>query len=175
MNWGIRKQIALCAAKAVASIHNQLTKNGEALVCGVIKSSNILIGTDFSACLSSYETPYLVPTSLIIRRNHGRIAPELRHGRNYPKNFTQKSDVYSFGVLLLELITGKRPSMTNLGEYILEKTKKDGLKGIYDMEIGEVKENMIGMARVAQLCVSREPKDRPSMDKVVSLIQGLPE
>lgn len=171
----MRKHIALCAAKAVAFIHTQVTKNGEALVCGVIKSSNILIRLDCSACLSSYETPYLVSPATIIRRNPGRVAPELTHTRNSRKMFTQKSDVYSFGVLLLELITGQRPTMIDLGEYILEKRKREGLTGIYDKRLGEVKENMIEMVGIARVCVSRNPRDRPSMDIVVQMIQSLEE
>ncbi|KAK6253593.1 hypothetical protein QUC31_015313 [Theobroma cacao] len=170
LNWGIRKQIALCAAQAVASIHSRVTPNGEALVCGVIKASNILIRMDFSACLSSYETPYLVPPEKMIKRNSGRVAPELK---NLPKMFTQKSDVYSFGILLLELITGKRPSVTNLGAYIKEKKRKEGLTSICDEKLGEVKENMVGMIEIAWLCLSRNPQDRPSMDKVAQMIKSL--
>ncbi|XWS67979.1 hypothetical protein CRYUN_Cryun04dG0050900 [Craigia yunnanensis] len=87
--------------------------------------------------------------------------------------FTQKSDVYSFGILLLELIIGKRPSVTNLEEYILEKKRKEGLKSICDKKMGEVKENMVGMIEIAWLCMSRNPRDRPSMDNVVQMIKVL--
>ncbi|XP_022763329.1 probable inactive receptor kinase At2g26730 [Durio zibethinus] len=169
LNWGIRKQIAFCAAQAVASIHSRVTDDGEALVCGVIKSSNILIRMDFSACLSSYETPYLVPPEMIIKRNPGRVAPELK---NHRKMFTQKSDVYSFGILLLELITGERPSLTNLAEYMLEKKRK-GLNSICDKKMGKVNENMVGMIEIARHCLSRNPQDRPSMDDVGQTIQTL--
>ncbi|GFY95060.1 EF-TU receptor [Actinidia rufa] len=82
LSWGVRLRIAFCAAKAVASLHKQVTRKGSNLVCGVIKSSNILIQLDFSACLSGYETPYLIPPSTIVRRNPGRVAPELT---NHPK------------------------------------------------------------------------------------------
>ncbi|XVE66896.1 hypothetical protein DITRI_Ditri08aG0116700 [Diplodiscus trichospermus] len=170
LDWGIRKQITFCAAQAVASIHSRVTTNGEALVCRVIKASNILIRVDFTACLSSYETPYLVPPEMIIKRNAGRVAPELR---NQPKKFIQKSDVYSFGILLLELITGKRPSVTNLGEYIQEKNRKKGFNSICDKKMGEVKDNMVGMIEIAWLCLSRNPQDRPSMDDVAQMIQVL--
>lgn len=87
--------------------------------------------------------------------------------------FTQKSDVYSFGVLLLELITGQRPTMTDLGEYIIEKRKQEGLKGIYDKRLGEVKENMVELIGIARLCLSRNPQERPPMDRVVHMIQDL--
>ncbi|XP_031249503.1 probable inactive receptor kinase At2g26730 [Pistacia vera] len=170
LSWRARKHIAVCAAKAVAFLHTQVTKNGEGLVCGVIKSSNVMIQLDFSACLSGYETPYLVPPATIIRRNAGRIAPELRH----TKVFTQKSDVYSFGILLLELTTGKKPAVTNLGEYIWEKRKQERLKGIYDKRMGEIlKENMVEMLEIAQLCLTRNPRERPAMDRVLQMVQDL--
>ncbi|KAA8545895.1 hypothetical protein F0562_020654 [Nyssa sinensis] len=173
LNWGIRQQIALCAAKALASIHSRVTKSGKALVCGVIKASNILIRLDFSACLSGYETPYLVSHGTIIRRNPGRVAPELIQMQNSPEVFTHKSDVYSFGILLLELITGKKPMVTNLEEYVKEKRRREGLSGVYDKRIKDVKENVADMLRIAGLCLSHNPRDRPSMDKVVQMIQGL--
>ncbi|KAH7516854.1 hypothetical protein JRO89_XSUnG0162500 [Xanthoceras sorbifolium] len=174
LSWGVRKHLALCAAKAVAFLHTQVTKTGQLLVHGVIKSSNILISPDFSACLSSYETPYLVSPSILIRRNPGRVAPELiRNTQKHTGVFTQESDVYSFGVLLLELITGKRPAVTNLGEYILEKRKTEGLNGICDKRMGEVKEDMVEMLGIARICLSRNPGDRPAMNRVVQMIQDL--
>ncbi|KAH1098990.1 hypothetical protein J1N35_015911 [Gossypium stocksii] len=170
LNWEIRKKIALYAAQAVALIHSRVTKNGEPLICGVIKASNILIRVDFSACLSSYETPYLVPPEMIVKRNPGRVAPELKY--HYKKTFTQKSDVYSFGILLLELITGQRPSMTNLSAYLREKKIKGALDNLCDTKMGsEVNESMVEMIEIAWSCLSCKPRDRPSMDDVVHMIQ----
>ena len=125
---------------------------------------------DFSTCLSSYETPYLVPPQMMIKRNSGRVAPKLK---NHPNKFTHKSDVYSFGILLLKLITGNRHSVTNLGEYIQEKKRKERLDCICDKKMEGVKENMVGMIEIACLCLSRNPQDRPSMDDVVQMIQVL--
>ncbi|KAK0583347.1 hypothetical protein LWI29_035993 [Acer saccharum] len=175
LSWGARKHIALCTAKAVAFLHTQVTKNGQSIVYGVMKSSNILIQPDFSACLSSYETPYLVPPSTLIRRNPGKVAPEvmIRNAKKYTRVFTQESDVYSFGVLLIELITGMRTAVTNLREYILEKRKNEGLNGICDKRMGEVKEDMVEMIGISRICLSRNPGDRPVMNRVVQMIQDL--
>ncbi|KAK2991458.1 hypothetical protein RJ640_016493 [Escallonia rubra] len=175
LNCKIRLQIALDAAKALASIHNQVTKDGRSLVCGVIKSSNIMIRIDFSACLSSFETSYLVPPAIIVRRNPGRIAPELTYYQSIPKVFTQKSDVYSFGVLLLELITGKRPSVTNLGEYVKEKARREGLKAVPDKRMVNAKEIVADMISIAGQCLTKNPRERPPMDRVVEMIQELQE
>ncbi|KAL6347910.1 hypothetical protein AAG906_037639 [Vitis piasezkii] len=173
LNWEIRWGIALCTAKAVASIHTHITKHGDSLVCGVIKSSNILIRTDFSACLSGYEIPYLVPARTIIRRNPRRVAPELLSSHSCSPMFTKKSDVYSFGVLLLELITGEKPSVTNLAEYVREKKKKEGWTGVFDKKLGNVTDNMHKMYVIAKRCLSYNPNERPPMKRVVQEIQEL--
>ncbi|KAL4588765.1 hypothetical protein LXL04_001660 [Taraxacum kok-saghyz] len=166
LNWEIREQIVLGGAKSVASIHSR------GLICGVIKSSNFLIQSDFSPRLSSYETPYLISTSTIIRRNCGRMAPELTRTRSISRSFTQASDVYSFGILMLEIITGKKPSVTNLGQYVLEKRKREGLKGVPDKRMTCVKENISNMIMIAGACLLSDPKQRPSMGSVVEMIQG---
>ena len=173
LNWGIRQEIALCVAKAVASLHSLVTENGKPLVCGVIKASNILIRVDFSACLSDYEAPYFVSPGTLIRRNPGRIAPELTQGQNSPKVFTEKSDVFSFGILLLELITGKRPTVTNLEYYVKEKQRREGLNGVCDKRMVNVKENVADMLGIAGLCLLHKPNDRPSMDRVIQMIEIL--
>ncbi|XP_076954795.1 putative inactive receptor kinase At5g16590 [Bidens hawaiensis] len=172
LNWKIRQQIALGAAKAVASIHSRTTEKGEPLVCGVIKSSNFLIQTDFSPRLSSYETPYLISPSNIIQRNCGRMAPELTQTRCVYKFFTRSSDVYSFGILMLEIITVKKPSVTNLGEYIAEKRKREGPNGVPDRRMAGVTDNVTAMIMIARMCLLSDPKQRPSMEGVVEMIQS---
>ncbi|WCJ33794.1 Leucine-rich repeat protein kinase family protein [Euphorbia peplus] len=173
LSWETRRHAALCVAKGVAFLHNHVTKKGNAIVCGVIKASNILIRTDCRACLSGYETPYLVAPATIIRRNPGRVAPELTSNQNYPKMFTPKSDVYSFGILLLELITGKRSIVTNLGEYVIEKRKREGLRGICDPKLGDSKESMREIIALAENCLSDNPKKRPSMETIVQILQQM--
>ncbi|XP_024979090.1 probable inactive receptor kinase At5g16590 [Cynara cardunculus var. scolymus] len=172
LSWKIRQQITLGAAKAVASIHSRFTETGEPLVCGVIKSSNFLLQADFSPRLSSYETPYFISPSTIIRRNCGRMAPELTRTRRISKSFTQASDVYSFGILMLELISGKKPSVTNLGQYVAEKRKREGPKGVPDKRMSDVTENVSLMIIIAGHCLSSDPKQRPSMGRIVEMIQA---
>lgn len=139
----------------------------------MIKSSNFLIQSDFSPRLSSYETPYLISSSTIIRRNCGRMAPELTRTRSISKSFSEASDVYSFGILMLEIITGKKPSVTNLGQYVAEKRKREGMEGVPDRKMTGAKENVSGkMIMIAGLCLLSDPKQRPSMGTVVEMIQA---
>ncbi|CAH1433169.1 unnamed protein product [Lactuca virosa] len=150
LNWEIRQQIVFGAAKAVTSIQSR------GLLCGVLKSSNFLIQSDFSPRLSSYETSYLISTSMIIRRNCGRMVPKLKRTQSISKSFSHTSDVYSFGILILEIITGKKPSVTNLGQYVMEKRKREGLKGVPDRRMFGVEENISASSMIMIVEKKRE-------------------
>ncbi|KAG9455212.1 hypothetical protein H6P81_008116 [Aristolochia fimbriata] len=187
LNWGIRLQISLCAAMAVANLQSRASHGGKPLVCGVVKSSNVLIRTDFTACLTSYETPYLSSPAVLIRRNTGRIAPEVlmkSQGSNHQPNFTHKSDVYSFGVFLLEIVTGKKPVFSNddrdeirLVDYVKNNIRMNGgivlLHTIYDRKMGEATDSMRKMIEIALLCIRSDPSERPTMESIVTMIQQL--
>ncbi|KAJ8645631.1 hypothetical protein MRB53_007379 [Persea americana] len=154
LNWGIRWHVALCTSMAVAAIHSRVTENREGLVCGVIKASNVLIRTDFSAFLSGFESPYLAGPKLIIRKNPGRVAPELVHG---------KKPMFS-----------DEHGQVKLVQYVQYKREREGLQGIIDPKMVDiVDDGIVNMVKIAELCLKQNPKERPTMDRVVSMIQHL--
>uniref|UniRef100_A0A0E0JDA6 Protein kinase domain-containing protein n=1 Tax=Oryza punctata TaxID=4537 RepID=A0A0E0JDA6_ORYPU len=105
----------------------------------------------------------------------GYIAPEL-----YPRKFgtvSYKSDVYSFGMLVLEMASGRRnsdPRIENqnevyIPEWIFEKIiSGQELEPTREMTQGE-KEMAIKLAIVALWCIQWNPKNRPSMTRVVNM------
>jgi serine/threonine protein kinase len=99
--------------------------------------------------------------------------------------YTDKSDVYSFGVILAMLLTGRDPS----DQFLTAESSRDGLvcwlrhkqqageaKEALDTSIlgdeGEEEEMLMAM-RIAVVCLSDLPADRPSSDELVSMLSQL--
>jgi hypothetical protein len=82
----------------------------------------------------------------------------------------------------MEIISGKRSVDAEFGDgnsivdWVRSKIKaKDGVNDILDKDAGasiaSVREEMMQMLRIALLCTSRNPADRPSMRDVVLMLQ----
>lgn len=97
----------------------------------------------------------------------------------YTLQVDEKSDIYSFGVVLLEIISGKRAVAAEFGDgncivdWVRFKIKaKDGIKEVLDENAGascpSVRDEMLMLLKIALLCTSKHPAERPSMRDVVS-------
>ncbi|CAL1411984.1 unnamed protein product [Linum trigynum] len=112
LDWFTRMKIALGAAKGLEYLHD---KANPPVIYRDLKSSNILLDSEFTAKLSDFGLAKLGPTgdkthvSSRVMGTYGYCAPEYQR----TGQLTIKSDVYSFGVVLLELITGRRVIDTN--------------------------------------------------------------
>ena len=82
----------------------------------------------------------------------------------------------------MEILTGKRSVESEFGDgncivdWIKSKIRmKSDVKDVFDKNAGascaSVREEMTLVLRVALLCTSRNPADRPSMRDVVSMLQ----
>ncbi|CAD6253221.1 unnamed protein product [Miscanthus lutarioriparius] len=111
------------------------------------------------------------------RGTMGYIAPEL-----YSRSFggvSHKSDVYSFGMLVLEMVSGKRnsdPSVDSqnevyLPEWIFEKVIT-GQDVVPKEMTGEEREKVRQLTIVGLWCIQWNPRNRPSMTKVVNMLTG---
>uniref|UniRef100_A0ACD5TRX3 Uncharacterized protein n=1 Tax=Avena sativa TaxID=4498 RepID=A0ACD5TRX3_AVESA len=149
-----------------------------------IKPHNILLDYNFNPKISDFglsklcERDQSIITLTTARGTMGYIAPEI-----YSRNFggiSYKSDVYSFGMLVLEMVSGRRnsdPSSESqnevyLPEWIYEKVIiGEELVATLEMTIEE-KEKVRQLAIVALWCIQWNPRNRPSMTKVVNMLTG---
>ncbi|GFS46634.1 leucine-rich repeat protein kinase family protein [Actinidia rufa] len=165
LHWTSCLKIAEDVAQGLSYIHQAWR-----LVHGNLKSSNVLLGSDFEACLTDYCLSLLIITpSLSTDPNSGsHIAPEARKPNHQPAS---KADVYSFGVLLLELLTGKSPcqhpclTAEDLIHWVRLAREDEG---------GE-DHRLAMLVEVAMACSSASPEQRPTMWQVLKMIQEIKE
>ncbi|KAF2948078.1 rust resistance kinase Lr10 isoform X1 [Oryza sativa Japonica Group] len=149
-----------------------------------IKPNNILLDYNFSPKISDFGLAKLcardqsIVTLTAARGTMGYIAPEL-YSRNFGE-ISYKSDVYSFGMLVLEMVSGRRnsdPSVESQNEVYFPECIYEQVTTGRDLELGremtqEEKETMRQLAIVALWCIQWNPKNRPSMTKVVNMLTG---
>ncbi|KAJ7965366.1 putative Kinase [Quillaja saponaria] len=147
-----------------------------------IKPHNILLDENFTPKISDFGLAKLCPVNRSIvtmtaaRGTIGYMAPEL-----FYKNIggvSYKADVYSFGMLLLEM-SGRRknlnPFVENLSQIYFPSWVYDQFLEGKDIEIDatEEEERLVKkMILVALWCIQMKPSDRPSMNKVVEMLEG---
>lgn len=95
---------------------------------------------------------------------------------------TEKSDVYSYGVVLLEILTGKEPTDSQIPENAhittwvnteLRERRKE-LTSVLDPQLllqsGTQIQEMLQVLGVALLCVNPCPEERPTMRDVTAML-----
>jgi serine/threonine protein kinase len=98
----------------------------------------------------------------------------------YTMKVTEKCDIYSYGVVLLELLTGRTPVQSldqggDLVSWVRNYIQVHSLSpGMLDDRINLQDQNtiphMITVMKIALVCTSMSPLDRPTMREVVSML-----
>lgn len=98
----------------------------------------------------------------------------------YTMKVTEKCDIYSYGVVLLELLTGKTPVQaidqggdlaTYARNYVRDHSLTSGiLDPRLDLDDEQTVSHMITVLKIALMCTSMSPFDRPSMREVVVML-----
>ncbi|MCO5604578.1 hypothetical protein L7F22_058746 [Adiantum nelumboides] len=176
-DWMTRYKIAMGVAQGLCYLHHDCFP---VVVHRDVKSNNILLDSNMEARVADFGVAKLIEETesmSVIAGSYGYIAPEYA----YTMQVDEKSDIYSFGVVLLELLTGKRPieaeygDAVNIVEWVREKVQ-GGEEAVAEVLGGEgaalswIREEMTLVLRVALLCTSKAPIDRPSMRDVVTML-----
>ncbi|CAO2825680.1 unnamed protein product [Amaranthus hypochondriacus] len=182
-SWKIRIKIALDASRGIEYLHNYAVPP---IIHRDIKSSNILLDSDWTARVSDFGLSLLSPESAQDFRptkaagTVGYIDPEY-YGLNV---VTVKSDVYGLGVVLLELLTGKRAIFRDKNsdgdpisvvDYAVPAILAGELAMILDPRVDPPESNESEavelVAYTALHCVNLEGKDRPTMTDIVANLE----
>lgn len=180
-SWIGRLKVALDAAQGIEYLHF----GGIARVLHRdVKSSNILLDSDFTAKVADFGLSVLADKDddLITVRAAGTVGyldPDYyRSG-----HVTAKSDVYAFGVVLLELLSGKRAihrgengTPCNLIDSAVPFIVNGEITRILDPKLLNPSplemEAVTVLAFLAVDCVDLDAQNRPPMTEVVSQIKA---
>ncbi|OMO74236.1 hypothetical protein COLO4_26653 [Corchorus olitorius] len=181
LTWNLRMKIAIDVARALEYLHENCNPP---VVHRDIKSSNVLLDSNFNAKLSDFGLAVTTGSqnkNVKLSGTLGYVAPEyLLEGK-----LTDKSDVYAFGVVLLELLIGKKPlekmspsQCQSLVTWAMPQlTDRSKLPSIVDPVIRDTMDlkHLYQVAAVAVLCIQPEPSYRPLITDVLhSLIPLVP-
>ncbi|XP_073145960.1 LEAF RUST 10 DISEASE-RESISTANCEUS RECEPTOR-LIKE PROTEIN KINASE-like 2.5 [Henckelia pumila] len=157
-----------------------------------IKPHNILLDKDLNPKISDFGLAKLCPnrssivSMLVARGTIGYIAPEV-----FCRNFgevSHKSDVYSYGMMVIEIVAGKHDPDTQIGvdpstemyfpDYVyklleINSGNSYNLKEITHENGWKVSKRKLII--VGLWCIQTDPKNRPSMNRVLEMLEGNPE
>ncbi|URE29969.1 STYKc [Musa troglodytarum] len=178
--WGKLFQIAVGVARGLEYLHRGCNSR---IVHFDIKPHNILLDEDFSPKISDFGLAKLCSQKETIlsvadaRGTAGYIAPEV-FCRSVGVAST-KSDVYSYGMMILEMAGGRknvkahadRTSEVYFPHWVYEHVDRGGELRAYDVT-AETEEIARKMVLVGLWCIQMVPADRPSMSRVVEMLEG---
>ncbi|KAL3741332.1 hypothetical protein ACJRO7_016895 [Eucalyptus globulus] len=172
-SWENRLKIATEATLALKEMHSSK------IIHGNIKSANILIDQNYSAKISDFGT------SVLKSLQHSHIvATEIEGTLDYidPEYLTTgeltiKSDVYNFGAVLMELLTGKKPTSfvankseepINIISHFISSVNDGTLFDVINFKAtGEDEIKQVEMvAKIAVKCLDQSSRNRPTMSEV---------
>ncbi|XP_024164267.2 G-type lectin S-receptor-like serine/threonine-protein kinase LECRK4 [Rosa chinensis] len=178
--WEERVSIALNVAQGILYLHEDCER--QIIHCD-IKQENILMSEQKCAKLADFGLAKLLKTNQSrtytgFRGTRGYVAPEWHRNTS----ITMKADVYSFGIVLLEIICCQRGSTMEIPEdlltlenwmyHCLEANELDKLvKDDDEIDTSKLRE----MVKLGLCCIQEEPPLRPSMKKVVLMLEGILE
>ncbi|KAI7741071.1 hypothetical protein M8C21_006473, partial [Ambrosia artemisiifolia] len=170
-----------------------------------LKPSNILLDSDMVAHIGDFGLAKLLPlkptesSSIGIRGTIGYAAPE--HGLG--SEMTKKGDIYSFGIVLLEMMTGKRPTNQmfqeglNLHGYVKmampgrfmaiieptllheleEEMEAVNITRRYNEDEAEkwkrLEDGMISLGRIGLACSMESPRERIDISKIIHELHSI--
>ncbi|XP_076960677.1 LEAF RUST 10 DISEASE-RESISTANCE LOCUS RECEPTOR-LIKE PROTEIN KINASE-like 2.4 [Bidens hawaiensis] len=170
LDWNTLFQIAKGIARGLEYLHRGCNTR---IVHFDIKPHNILLDEEFVPKISDFGLAKLckrkesIVSVIGVRGTAGYMAPEV-----FCRSLggaSHKSDVYSYGMMVLEMAGSHKHnscSSTSTSEnYFPDR--------IYEQVDDEEEEELARKMMIVSLwCIQSDPSDRPSIDKVVEMLEG---
>ncbi|CAN8270199.1 unnamed protein product [Cochlearia groenlandica] len=181
LDWSKRMKIAISTAQAITYLHDQATPR---IVHGDVRASNVLLDSELEPRVTDFGYGKLMPDETEdvditkAKSNNGYLSPECIASCKE----SEPGDVYSFGILLLELVSGKRPTekvntttKRGIKEWVLPLVYERKFDEILDQKLSQ-EEHVEAKAKkvvfVGLMCAQTEPEKRPTMSEVVELLMN---
>ncbi|KAF7034614.1 hypothetical protein CFC21_045599 [Triticum aestivum] len=179
IGWDKLQQIALGIARGLEYLHQGCSTR---IIHFDIKPQNILLDEDFCPKIADFglaKLCHLKAGSILsvaeARGTIGFIAPEV-----FSRGFgvvSTKSDVYSYGMMLMEMVggrinKGKGNTESSSDVYFPNRIYDSVAEQVQTCEvICDLEEAMRKMALVGLWCIQTNPENRPSMSKVIDMLE----
>ncbi|KAI5081966.1 hypothetical protein GOP47_0001709 [Adiantum capillus-veneris] len=182
LSWHDRCKVAVNIAKALLYLH---TECNPPIIHRDIKPSNILLTTYNEAKLTDFglaikaSSPYFICKDIM--GSFGYLSPEyFQFGK-----VSTKMDIYSLGIVLLELMTGRCPidntgppgqaNLANWASHLVINARNFTVE-MADPVLGDSYSSteMQRLLYIAVLCIHPRDSCRPSISKVLHLMQEEP-
>ncbi|XP_018438756.2 wall-associated receptor kinase-like 4 [Raphanus sativus] len=170
MTWEVRLDIAVDIAGALSYLHSAASFP---IYHRDIKTTNILLDEKYRVKVSDFGTSRSVTVDQThlttqVAGTFGYVDPEYFQS----SKFTEKSDVYSFGIVLVELLTGEKPSSRvwsddnrGFAAHFVNAVKENTFLNRVDVRIKDESDldQVMAVAKLARRCLNRKGKKRPNM------------
>lgn len=181
LGWEKLFQIAVGVARGLEYLHQGCNTR---ILHFDIKPHNILLDKDLCPKISDFGLAKVCPDRASIismlgaRGTAGYIAPEV-FSRTFGE-VSHKSDVYSYGMMILEMVGGRKNINVQVGNsseiyfphWIHNRLELNDEIGLRDFKNQDEHEKVRKMIIVGLWCIQIEPTRRPSISRVVEMLEG---
>ncbi|KAF5773696.1 putative protein kinase RLK-Pelle-LRR-III family [Helianthus annuus] len=179
LQWDKRLKIIKGVARGMGFLHKEFASYP--LPHGDLKSSNVLIGSDYEPLLSDYAFYPLLNNTPTVQSMFAYKSPEAILNQKV----SPKSDVYCMGIIILEIITGKYPSQyynnqkggTDVVQWVKSALAENRGKELIDPEItassDESVSEMEKLLHIGAACTESEPDERIDLTEAIRRIEDV--
>lgn len=175
LNWSTRLKIIQGIARGMGYLHSEFPSYE--LPHGNLKSSNVLLNSNYEPLLSDYAMYPLLNNTPTAQNMFAFKSPE--------QQASPKSDVYCLGILILEILTGKFPSQylnnqkggTDVVQWVRTAVSEKRVSELVDPEIAGTSaasvEQMEKLLHIGNACTESNQDKRLDMKEAIRRIEEI--